>query len=294
MSIRRYTSVFAFLVFIALAGARALAYDAIVVFGDSYNDVGNIYLATSKLGSPYPPAPYYMGRFSNGPIWIEHVANAWGLPMKPSLAGGTDYAFGGAEVLQDVTTPQGIIPSVPNQVALYLLAHGGKADPYTLYVIEGGGNDILASLTPGGSPSTVLSNEIAGALTGIVSALVKAGGKSFLVPDLLDIGQLPAAAVNPEQASAETIAVNKGLDLLLPKEPAGVAVTRMDVFQTFLAVAGARTHFGFTNVITPCLAPSSTTVCADPAHTLWWDAEHPTVFGHAFFAVLVESRLYNH
>lgn len=292
MFIRRITSIFALLVFLALASASARAYDAIVVFGDSYNDVGNIYLATSKLGSPYPPAPYYQGRFSNGPIWIEHIARDWGLPLSPSLAGGTDYAFGGAEMLQDVTEAGGAIPSVPHQVAAYLVAHGGKADPRTLYVIEGGGNDILASLTPGGSASAALSTNIATSIAGIVQALTAAGGRNFLVPDFLDIGLLPEAAVNPTQASEESVAVNKALDAAFASTPVGVAIYRLDVFQTFLAVAGTSTHFGFTNVVTPCL--SGKTVCADPAHTLWWDAEHPTTFGHAFLAVLVESRLYNH
>jgi phospholipase/lecithinase/hemolysin len=39
------------------------------------------------------------------------------------------------------------------------------------------------------------------------------------------------------------------------------------------------------------LNPVTNAVCADPDHTLFWDVEHPTVFGHAFFAVLLESRL---
>jgi phospholipase/lecithinase/hemolysin len=61
-----------------LAGA-APHYDAIYVFGDSYCDVGNIYIATAHA-IPLSP-PYYQGRFSNGPIWVEHVAGAMGLPL---------------------------------------------------------------------------------------------------------------------------------------------------------------------------------------------------------------------
>ena len=33
------------------------------------------------------------------PIWIEDVASDWKLPMLPSSAGGTDYAFAGADLL---------------------------------------------------------------------------------------------------------------------------------------------------------------------------------------------------
>ncbi len=114
------------------ARAASPGYDAIYVFGDSYCDVGNIYAAT-KGAIPLSP-PYYAGRFSNGPIWVEHVASAMGLPMKPALAvpGGTDYAVGGAYVLSAQGKPLGTIPSVPQPGAIYMSTHGGKAEPLAL------------------------------------------------------------------------------------------------------------------------------------------------------------------
>jgi phospholipase/lecithinase/hemolysin len=127
---------------VVAAQAAKPTYDALYVFGDSYCDVGNIFTAT---GGAEPPAPYYNGRFSNGPIWLDHVAGFLGVLFQPSLLSGTDYAFGGAWV----TAPQpifgGTIPSVPEQVELYLSQHGSKADPNALYIIEGGGNDILGA-----------------------------------------------------------------------------------------------------------------------------------------------------
>ena len=75
------------------AQAATPSYDNLYVFGDSYCDVGNIFTAT---GGAEPAAPYYNGRFSNGPIWLDHVAGFLGVPFKASLLGGTDYAFGGA------------------------------------------------------------------------------------------------------------------------------------------------------------------------------------------------------
>ena len=292
MSTRWTARLFALFVILAFGSSAAHAFDGIVVFGDSYNDVGNIYLATSAAGSPYPGAPYYNGRFSNGPIWIEHIANDWGFPLKPSLAGGTDYAFGGAEMLQPVVTPSGTIPSVPQQVGLYLLAHGGKADPHTLYVIEGGGNDILNA--SGGSAS-VLGEEIAAGISGIEVVLRQAGAKNFLIPDLLDVSELPAAAADKPFAANATVATNLALDSLLANDIAleGIGIYRLNVFQTFRAVGRERTHFGFNDVTTPCINPATSAVCSDPAHSLWWDAEHPTEFGHAFFAILVESRMSN-
>src|SRR5271170_856297 len=102
-------SLIAVLISVAGVAARAASpsYDNLYVFGDSYCDVGNIFAVT---GGAEPAAPYYNGRFSNGPIWLDHVAGFLGVPLKPSLASGTDYAFGGAWV----TEPQSVtgVPSV--------------------------------------------------------------------------------------------------------------------------------------------------------------------------------------
>ncbi|HEV2272512.1 MAG TPA: SGNH/GDSL hydrolase family protein [Acidobacteriaceae bacterium] len=267
------------------ARAASPGYDAIYVFGDSYCDVGNIYAATHGQ-IPLSP-PYFHGRFSNGPIWVEHVAGAWGLPMQPSLAGGTDYAVGGAWVTAPQVTPLGTIPSVPQQVALYLSQHGQHADPNALYILEGGGNDILGA--SGGSAQS-LGYQIALGIAGSELLLRRAGAEHFLIPDLLDVGQLPAARANAAFATAASQAANRALDQLLKYEGflEDVEIYRLDVFSLFHDVAADPTHFGFTDITNPCLNPAP---CSDPDHTLFWDAEHPTEFGHAFFAVAVEASL---
>ena len=43
-------------------------YTGIYVFGDSLSDSGRLFAATQ-----IPPPPYYQGRFSNGPIWIDYL-----------------------------------------------------------------------------------------------------------------------------------------------------------------------------------------------------------------------------
>jgi outer membrane lipase/esterase len=297
MSIRRNLWVLTALTYLAFASIAARAakspYDAIYVFGDSYCDVGNIYAATSHETPPSPP--YFMGRFSNGPIWVEHVASAWGLPMTASLAGGTDYAFGDAYVtLTSAQNPAGPIPSVPQQVEMYLSSlPDGHADPKALYVIEGGGNDILGDLAEG-VPAEELAYQIARGITESELLLRRAGAENFLIPDLLDVGQLPAAQLNAVFATAASVATNKALDEFLGHEPPfdRVRIHRLDVFSLFHDIAADSTHFGFTNITTPCLnLGPPLTLCADPDHTLFWDAEHPTEFGHAFFAVTVEASL---
>jgi outer membrane lipase/esterase len=210
--------------------------------------------------------------------------------MLPSLAGGTDYAFGGAWVTAPQVTPQGTIPSVPQQVGLYLSTHGGKADPNALYVLEGGGNDILGAT---GVTADRLGFQIATGIAESELLLRRAGAKRFLIPNLFDVGQLPAAAANKSFATAATLATNKYLNQLLGLESflQGIRILRVDTFTLFRAIAADATHFGFTDITTPCLSPAG--VCSDPDHTLYWDAEHPTEFGHAFLAVTVEASLTN-
>ena len=275
------TSVMLGLASIAAQAATPI-YDNLIVFGDSYCDVGNLYIAT---GGAEPAPPYYDMRFSNGPLWVDHVAGFLGVPLTAYLAGGTDYAFGGAWVTQ----PKSItgVPSVPEQVEIYLGQHGGKADPNALYILEGGGNDILDTTT--GTPEE-LGDQIALDIEESEKSLRRAGARHFVVPDLFDVGLLPAAAGNVNFATAASIAANKKEDELLGSEGflQGVYILRMNVFSLLNAVETDPTHFGFTDITDPCLTPS---VCTDPDHTFFWDTHHPTEFGHAFFAVTLENAL---
>ena len=53
------------------AYAQAPRPDNIIVFGDSLSDTGNAFEATGH-GEP-PSTPYFDGRFSNGPVWVQAV-----------------------------------------------------------------------------------------------------------------------------------------------------------------------------------------------------------------------------
>jgi outer membrane lipase/esterase len=268
------------------ASAQKPSYSALYAFGDSGVDVGNAYIAS---GGQFAAPPYYTGRFSNGPIWIEHLAGSLGLTIAPSLAGGTDYAVGGAMVTAPVPFGTLIIPSVPQQVEEYLLQHGGKADPHALYMLEGGGNDIL-SATSTTNPNT-LGYQIAEGLAQSEVLLRQAGARHFLIPNLINIAYLPAAAGNASFAAAATTATNKWLPTLLALEDhlQGVSIRRMNAFKLANAVVTAPTHFGFTNLTTPCF--TGTAVCADPDHTLFWDADHFSEFFQSDFAVAALDAL---
>ena len=120
------------LVFLSLAtswSANCLAqpYSEIVVFGASLTDVGNIAVISPPfLGFSSPPSPpYFDGRFANGPIWIDVLADHLGLPRpEASETGGTNYAYGGATsgTVDNPFRAQGLL-DMDDQVAEYLTDH---------------------------------------------------------------------------------------------------------------------------------------------------------------------------
>jgi outer membrane lipase/esterase len=178
---------------------------------------------------------------------------------------------------------------VPQQVELYLSQHKGKADPKALYIIVGGGNDILNA--PAGTSPQQLGSEIAFGLATSVELLERAGARNLLVPNLFDIGKLPAARLggNASFATTTTLIVNQQLAfwLLLESFSPQTRIYRSDAFDFMQGVFADSFHFGFTDVTDPCLITTPTpSVCSNPYLNLFWDAEHLTLFGHSMLATL--------
>jgi phospholipase/lecithinase/hemolysin len=154
-------SLFAFLV-IPLANALA-GYSSLFVFGDSLSDSGNNAIALAPGVTPVPISgnsfiptfPYASGHYTNDQVWAQILATSLGLSANPSLAGGTNYAFGGAETgpLTPNPFPGGLVnpfpPSLQTQVAFFLAQRGPMIPSNALYVVEGGGQnarDALAAI----------------------------------------------------------------------------------------------------------------------------------------------------
>src|SRR6202047_4327507 len=80
-------------------------YSSLYIFGDSLSDSGNnaVVLAPNVTPIPIsgnafiPTYPYPSGRYTNGEVWAQTLAFLLGLNADPSLLGGTDFAFCGAQ-----------------------------------------------------------------------------------------------------------------------------------------------------------------------------------------------------
>ena len=148
----------------ALAGLTATAsaypFDALYIFGDSLSDAGNNALVIGTDGAqpidnsyvpsqPYGP-PQGIGQYN---VWAYSFASAIGLGAyaAPSLAGGGNYAFGGARTSKNGDVG-GFPPSLRTQAKGYLDSTGGTASASALYVVAGGGNCFDSSVVTVNEP----------------------------------------------------------------------------------------------------------------------------------------------
>ena len=205
--------------------ASASGIDAIYAFGDSLTDAGNVFNA---IGVPASP-PYFNGEFSNGPIWVQDVAAALGLPaLTPSRLGGTDYAYGSGEtapepfnisnVATDILGPTGQLA----QYQQFLALTSSTVDPNALYTIWIGSNDLvdIAATDPGNAAADVAT--VVANIDTTINDLAKMGAKNFLVLTVPDLGTTPLAATEGAQAFLSSLSA--GLDTTLVNGSAPLSI----------------------------------------------------------------------
>jgi phospholipase/lecithinase/hemolysin len=281
--------------------APALAaspYSAIYSFGDSLSDVGNVFLATSGFE---PAPPYSNGQFSNGPVWNQVLASELGLaPLLPSIAGGTDYAWGGATTGYAATN-NSQVPNFQQQVGLFSIAHGSVAPSSALYTLSIGANDLYGLLGAGLSLAQAkpLAAGAAAVVASTVGALQTEGVRTLVLFDVPDLGVTPAITTLGSQAVSEAKALSAYFDRqvlldLNPVEMAGLKVYDLNTYALLDEVVKNPTAFGFTDVTTPCYGGSFSgggSACATPDTHLFWDSKHPTAAAHAIIGTLAFDQV---
>jgi phospholipase/lecithinase/hemolysin len=262
-----FTASVAAMLLACTAIASANPFPAVVVYGDSLSDNGNLYAATLPITGGTPPSPpYYMGRYSNGPVAVEQLASRLGAPL-------LDFAWAGA------TTGVGNIGDGGTQTTLGSFGLPGMLSeafafhppaalvPTSLFVVWGGADDFEI----GGSVSVAVGN-----IDAIVAGLQAAGATHILVPGLPDLGLTPefygdaAATLYSEQ-------FNAGLQATLP-----AGATYFNTFGLLDSIVADPGAYGFTNVTQSCL--TTTSICTDPGQYLFWDDIHPTTAADAILA----------
>jgi thermolabile hemolysin len=263
----RMNKIFSMLVIGLACGHAHAQFARMNVFGDSLSDTGNVYALTFGFE---PPSPYWQGRYSNGPVWIEHLSSSLAIgDVRPSLGGGRNFAFGGAETGGGFSYD--VMPNISTQRETYQATNTPWPDE--LFVIWGGGNDIIR----GRDPQTSVNS-----LGADITALAGAGAKHFLVPNLIHIGYAPAyyGTGQQEVMNARSAEFNNLLAAKLQELQGtlGVTIYSLDLESLYFQIRANPSAFGFTNIYEPAF--DGTNVVGNPDEYLWWDTVHPTRAAH--------------
>jgi thermolabile hemolysin len=252
----------------------------IYVFGDSLSDPGNVFKASQGQVPPSPP--YFQGRYADGLVWTEYLAQQ----LKIDANANTNFAYGGATTGSSQQVPFGLLA----QIDCYQ-ASDSKASTNALYIIWAGANDYLGG---GNNTNFPVENSVAA-----VKYLVQAGAKNILVVNLPDLGELPGTR-NSQRAkelssltqkhNSQLAAALKNLRQQLKTE---LNIIYYDVNEIFNQAIYNPTKFGFTNVTDTCLniEQSQYVVCKNPEEYLFWDYIHPSTAAHKLLAETVFATL---
>jgi phospholipase/lecithinase/hemolysin len=266
-------------------------FERLVVFGDSLSDNGNA-LALDPSSFQPPTPPYFMGRFSNGPIWVDYfpsvapsvahfgTVTAFFAAQQPNVH-ATDFAIGGA------TSGQ-----LNLQIGAYVTSLGGQRTPGDLCVIWIGANDFAAGLAAGSlDPRATVENIRAG-----IAQLSSAGVRTFIVINVPDIALTPQVKAVPTivQAARQFVfTVNTLLQVeLLPYSLLHrISVEIVDINRIFIPLVLNPGRFGFTNSSGFALDPSTGGGDTNQNDYVFWDGFHPTTKAHQIAAEFIFKEI---
>ena len=251
----------------------------VTTFGDSLSDNGNVFKVTGGTAPSSPP--YFNGRFSNGPVWIENVISNFNLSTTSN-----NFAFGGATSGTSNINPA--LPGLTTELDVFLRT-SPTVDPNRLFVVWAGANDYLGGRQT--NPAVTVGN-----LSTAIQRLTAAGATQIVVPNLPNLGKLPAslgipalAGLDPLSAAHNSV-LSASLRSLASSNP-NISIVPTDLEALFNRVTTNPARFGLTNVTQPCLNPATGAVCATPDTYLFWDEIHPTAAGHRLIGAFAYDTL---
>lgn len=234
---------------VSLCGfAVAAPIHQVVVFGDSLSDNGNLY-EYMEHQLPMSP-PYYEGRFTNGPVWIELLMDK--LYPVNGQAHLLDYAFGGAEIALEEKADDGEF-SLSNQIQTYLDAHNQTAFEDSLYVVWIGANNYF-NLPD--NPDEVVDAVIKGIRLNVEN-LIAHGAKQVMLLNIPNLSKVPAAIEYDavKELGYMSLEHNRRLKQLTQQLKATYPEVTFIDYDVTVVMDDLIEHpeqYGFTNVVSTC------------------------------------------
>ncbi len=299
------------------------SFDDLVIFGDSYSDTGNAFNLSNNTFPPSPP--YFEGRLSNGPIWVDQIASELSLQEDDIQ----NFAFAGATSGREVFVPEGTniiaeepgftseLPGLLDQVDQFANGIGQDgADPNDIYFVWMNGNDFQLlnsslSLNSGSnsslnsslnSNSNLTSNNLseiqaaiaqyASNISTAVTRLANLGAEKIAIPNISNFGLLPKAVESGAslQGTLTTLAINYALADTIDnlERNLGLDIIEIDVFGFTQAIVSSPQEFGFSNISDPLIEETSP---ENPDEFLFWDGVHFTTQAQGLFADLFKDAI---
>lgn len=261
------------------------AYTQMIGFGDSMSDTGNIFTVTkSIIGWGFPTVPDSKGRFCNGDVALEVMANRLNLPfVNYSFAGGTS---GAGDLIPLSALQKGVLSQVSDY--LYNLSRAGKTvDAKALHVIWVGPNDYYqADNVNVAATATKASANISSA----VASLYAKGARNFFIPLMPDFSLTPSATAHEALAPGYKNLAAKRSDEFATALKAAIAALKTKYpaakFNSFDTLTYTRQQIALAktqgiNVTDQCMhgdvmLGTTTSICPQQDKYLYWDSNHPT------------------
>lgn len=284
-----------------LASPVQAAYSALHVFGDSLSDNGNAYALS---GGIWPASPPYAEQFSDGPTAAEYLAGQLGVGLAPSVAGGTNYAVGGAMtgtlnynylVESPFTLPAALqYTGVLSQAASFASGSPSFDPARSLFMLWAAPNDFFYALSTGGDLVAAAATAVTN-LISTVGLLASRGATDFLIPNMPNLAQTPFGLSLDDTSRAGLDSLSRGFNAalaqvidatragLIASIPGGLDLVEFDTAGFLDGVIASPTAYGFTDVTSTCVGLTSG--CEG---YLFFDAVHPTTAAHQLLA----SRFY--
>jgi len=285
--------------------------EKMVVLGDSYSDTGNL---ISLTDGGIPPPPYFSGRFSNGKVWVEYLAELMKIdtptPFYVEKNPGTNFAIAGARSGQEVSTTffsnllneavtlpaKGLLVQTEDFLKAELSVQDSCASEY-LFVIWVGAVDIFLLGTGRGTEYKKIIRNIKKSIQELIA---RAGATKFLVLNVPQFKKTPAAIgdypsifdTSPRGVAKNVKAFNAGLKTMLERTEKNkdVKIIQADILSLMNKIARSPLDYGLAaSSAVPRLDEKSFWLKEEVNYlnvkdTLWYDGVHPTTAAHEILA----------
>ncbi|MEG0009223.1 MAG: SGNH/GDSL hydrolase family protein [Aeromonas sp.] len=285
--------------FVCLLGLLALtaqatetrpAFSRIVMFGDSLSDTGKMY---GKMRGYLPSSPpYYQGRFSNGPVWLEQLTQQFpGLKIANEAEGGaTAVAYNKISW----NPKYQVINNLDYEITQFLEKDSFKPDD--LVILWVGANDYLAY----GWNTEQDAKRVRDVISDSANRLVLNGAKQILLFNLPDLGQNPSArSQNVVKAASHVSAYHNELLLNLARQLAPTGLVKLfEIDKQFAEMLREPQNFGLSDTENACYGGgyvwkpfASRSANADSQLSAFSEPERLAIAGNPLLAQAVASPM---